>query len=68
MIQLHAATVLCNLAASVEKNKRAIVNAGAVQSIKELVMEMPVKIQIEMTICIERLSRSGMHSPFNCLL
>ena len=68
VIQSRAASALCNLAASIEKNQWAVVNASAVQSIKELVMEMPVNIQIKMATCIERLSRSGMHSPFNCLL
>ena len=67
-IQSRAATALCNLAASIEKNQWAVVNASAVQSIKELVVEVPVDIQIKMTTCIERLSRSGMHSSFHCLL
>ena len=61
MIQLGAVNALRNLTASTEKNQWAIVNAGAVQSIKELVMAMPVKIQTRMTACIERLSRNGMH-------
>ena len=68
IIQLRAAAALCNLAGSIEKNQWAIIDAGAVQSIKELVMEMPVYTQFRMTACIERLSHSGMHSPFNCLL
>ena len=67
-IQSRTATALCNLASSMEKNQWAIVNAGAVQSIKGLVMEMSVDIQIKMTACIERLSRSGMYSPFKYLL
>ena len=61
-IQLDAASALRNLTASTEENKRAIVDAGAVQSIKELVMGMPVDIQIEMTTCIKALSCSGMRS------
>ena len=63
-VQLDAASTLKNLATGTEERKWAIVNAGAVQSIRELVLEMPVKIQIEMTLCIENLSRSGMYSPF----
>ena len=61
-----AALILCNLAASPE-NRRKIVNAGAVQSIQELVLQVPVRTQIEMTRCIKYLSKSGMHSPFNRL-
>ena len=67
-VQLNAAKVLSNLAVSTKKNRRAIVNAGAVQSIKELVVEVPVSIQIPMTRCIRNLSCSGMHSPFDRLL
>lgn len=64
-IQLNAVKALRNLAASTEKNRWAIVDTGAVESIKELIMEVPVNVQIEMTHCIETLSSSGMHSPFN---
>ena len=67
-VQFYAAGALCKLAANTEKNRRAIVDAGAVQSIKELVVGASVGIQIEMTGCIRNLSSSGMHSPFNCLL
>ena len=65
--QLRAAGALRNLAASPGMNRRAIINAGAVQSIKELVVEAPVGIQIEMTGCISNLSGSSMHSPLSCL-
>ena len=61
--RLHAIGALQRLAASTCENRRAVVNAGAVQSIKELVLEAPVSIQIEMTGCIRNLSRSGMHPP-----
>ena len=67
-VQLNAAKVLGNFSASTEKNKWAIVNAGAVQSIKELVAEAPASIQIEMTRCIKNLSHSCMRSPFDSLL
>ena len=65
-VHLCAAQILSKLAASPE-NRRDIFNAGAVQSIKELVLEVPVRIQIEMTRCIKYLSKSGMHSPFHRL-
>ena len=66
-IQFYAAGALCKLAANTENNRRAIVEAGAVQSIKQLVVESSVGVQIEMTGCIRNLSSSGMHSPFICL-
>ena len=65
-IQSCAARILRNLAASTE-TRRNIVDVGAVQSIKKLVLQAPVRIQIEMTHCIKYLSKSGMHSPFNRL-
>ena len=65
-VPLRAANLLRNLAECPE-NRREIVNAGAVQSIKELVLQVPVSIQIEMTQCIKYLSESGMHSPINLL-
>jgi len=46
------------LAASSEKNKTAIVKAGAVQSIKELVLEVPMNVQSEMTACVAVLALS----------
>ena len=66
-IPFNAARILRNLAASPE-NRRDIVNAGAVQLIKELVLQVPVGIQIPMTLCIANLSNSGMDPPFNRLL
>lgn len=59
-VQCHAISTLRNLAASSEKNKLAIVKAGAVQSIKELVLEVPMNVQSEMTACIAVLALSGM--------
>ena len=58
-VQCHAISTLRNLAASSEKNKSAIVNAGAVQSIKQLVLEVPMNVQSEMTACIAVLALSG---------
>jgi len=57
-VQCHAISTLRNLAASSEKNKLAIVQAGAVQSIKELVLEVPMNVQSEMTACIAVLALS----------
>ncbi|KAI0793296.1 vacuolar protein 8 [Abortiporus biennis] len=57
-VQCHAISTLRNLAASSEKNKQAIVKAGAVQSIKELVLEVPMNVQSEMTACIAVLALS----------
>jgi vacuolar protein 8 len=58
-VQCHAISTLRNLAASSEKNKLAIVKAGAVTSIKELVLEVPTIVQSEMTACIAVLALSG---------
>lgn len=58
-VQCHAISTLRNLAASSEKNKTAIVKAGAVQSIKELVLEVPINVQSEMTACVAVLALSG---------
>ncbi|KAI6153402.1 vacuolar protein 8 [Pisolithus tinctorius] len=57
-VQCHAISTLRNLAASSEKNKTAIVKAGAVQTIKELVLEVPMNVQSEMTACIAVLALS----------
>jgi vacuolar protein 8 len=57
-VQCHAISTLRNLAASSEKNKTAIVKAGAVQSIKELVLEVPMNVQSEMTACVAVLALS----------
>lgn len=64
-VQCHAISTLRNLAASSEKNKWAIVKAGAVQSIKELVLEVPMNVQSEMTACVAVLALSGMYAPFD---
>ena len=58
-IQCHAISTLRNLAASSEKNKQAIVEAGAVTKIKELVLKVPVSVQSEMTACAAVLGLSG---------
>jgi vacuolar protein 8 len=58
-VQCHAISTLRNLAASSEKNKTAIVKAGAIESIKELVLEVPMNVQSEMTACVAVLALSG---------
>jgi vacuolar protein 8 len=58
-VQCHAISTLRNLAASSEKNKTAIVAAGAIKSIKELVLETPLNVQSEMTACVAVLALSG---------
>ncbi|KAH8834934.1 armadillo-type protein [Flagelloscypha sp. PMI_526] len=57
-VQCHAISTLRNLAASSESNKTAIVKAGAAQSIKELVLEVPMNVQSEMTACVAVLALS----------
>jgi len=57
-VQCHAISTLRNLAASSERNKRAIVDAGAVERIKELVNIVPVSVQSEMTAAIAVLALS----------
>ena len=57
-VQYHAFSTLRNLAASSERNKIAIVKAGVVHSIKELVLDVSVNIQSVMTACVAVLAMS----------
>ncbi|KAI8388678.1 putative VAC8-vacuolar membrane protein required for the cytoplasm-to-vacuole targeting [Radiomyces spectabilis] len=57
-IQCHAISTLRNLAASSERNKRAIVEAGAVERIKSLINQVPASVQTEMTAAIAVLALS----------
>lgn len=57
-VQCHAISTLRNLAASSEKNKGQIVQAGAVQKIKDLVLSVPLNVQSEMTACVAVLALS----------
>jgi vacuolar protein 8 len=57
-LQCHAISTLRNLAASSERNKAAIVEAGAVERIKELVLHVPLSVQSEMTACTAVLALS----------
>jgi hypothetical protein len=65
-IQCHAISTLRNLAASSEKNKQAIVEAGAVERIKELVLKVPLSVQSEMTACAAVLGLSGASWSLSC--
>ncbi|KAG2199753.1 hypothetical protein INT46_007030 [Mucor plumbeus] len=57
-IQCHAISTLRNLAASSERNKRAIVEAGAIERIKHLIKQVPVSVKTEMTAAIAVLALS----------
>jgi vacuolar protein 8 len=51
-ILCHTISTLRNLAASSEKNKLEIVEAGAVQKCIDLVLKSPSSVQSEMTACL----------------
>jgi len=51
-IQCHAISTLRNLAASSDKNKQLVLDAGAVQKCKSLVLKVPISVQSEMTAAI----------------
>ena len=57
-LQCHAISTLRNLAASSERNKAAIIDAGAVERIKDLVLHVPLSVQSEMTACTAVLALS----------
>lgn len=57
-IQCHAISTLRNLAASSERNKQLVLEAGAVQKCKQLVLEVPLSVQSEMTAAIAVLALS----------
>lgn len=67
-VQCHAISTLRNLAASSERNKGAIVEAGAVERIKELVLQVPLTVQSEMTACVAVLALSGGSMPLSVRL
>ncbi|ORY32794.1 vacuolar protein 8 [Naematelia encephala] len=62
-VQCHAISTLRNLAASSERNKGAIVEAGAVERIKDLVLTVPLAVQSEMTACVAVLALSDDLKP-----
>ncbi|KAI5298483.1 hypothetical protein KEM56_004013, partial [Ascosphaera pollenicola] len=57
-IQCHAISTLRNLAASSDRNKELVLQAGAVQKCKNLVLRMPVSVQAEMTAAVAVLALS----------
>jgi vacuolar protein 8 len=57
-IQCHAISTLRNLAASSDRNKQLVLEAGAVQKCKELVLDVPLSVQSEMTAAIAVLALS----------
>ena len=57
-IQCHAISTLRNLAASSDRNKQLVLEAGAVQKCKELVLKVPLSVQSEMTAAIAVLALS----------
>lgn len=63
-IQCHAISTLRNLAASSERNKQAIVDAGAVERIRDLVLVLPASVQGEMTAALAVLALSGMQTAY----
>lgn len=50
-IQCHAVSTLRNLAASSERNRLAILSAGAVDKCKDLVLRVPLSVQLEISAC-----------------
>ena len=63
-IQCHAISTLRNLAASSDKNKQLVLEAGAVQKCMELVLTVPLSVQSEMTAAIAVLALSDELKPF----
>jgi len=62
-IQCHAISTLRNLAASSDRNKDLVLQAGAVQKCKELVLHVPLGVQAEMTAAIAVLALSDELKP-----
>lgn len=62
-IQCHAISTLRNLAASSDKNKQLVLEAGAVQKCKQLVLQVPINVQSEMTAAIAVLALSDDLKP-----
>lgn len=62
-IQCHAISTLRNLAASSDYNKQLVLEAGAVQKCKELVLNVPLSVQSEMTAAIAVLALSDELKP-----
>ncbi|KAF2806558.1 ARM repeat-containing protein [Mytilinidion resinicola] len=62
-IQCHAISTLRNLAASSDRNKQLVLEAGAVQKCKQLVLNVRLPVQSEMTAAIAVLALSDELKP-----
>lgn len=62
-IQCHAISTLRNLAASSDRNKQLVLEAGAVQKCKQLVLNVPLTVQSEMTAAVAVLALSDELKP-----
>ncbi|KAL1590180.1 Vacuolar protein 8 [Cladosporium halotolerans] len=62
-IQCHAISTLRNLAASSDRNKQLVLDAGAVEECKRLVLDVPLSVQSEMTAAIAVLALSDELKP-----
>lgn len=62
-IQCHAISTLRNLAASSDRNKQLVLEAGAVQKCKQLVLNVPLTVQSEMTAAVAVLALSDDLKP-----
>ena len=62
-IQCHAISTLRNLAASSDRNKQLVLEAGAVQRCKQLVLNVPLTVQSEMTAAVAVLALSDDLKP-----
>ena len=62
-IQCHAISTIRNLAASSDRNKQLVLDAGAVQMCKKLVLNVPLSVQSEMTAAIAVLALSDELKP-----
>lgn len=62
-IQCHAISTLRNLAASSDRNKQLVLDAGAVEECKRLVLKVPLSVQSEMTAAIAVLALSDELKP-----
>ncbi|KAJ5894248.1 Vacuolar protein 8 [Penicillium taxi] len=62
-IQCHAISTLRNLAASSDRNKELVLQAGAVAKCRDLVLRVPLTVQSEMTAAIAVLALSDELKP-----
>ena len=62
-IQCHAISTIRNLAASSDRNKQLVLDARAVQMCRQLVLNVPLSVQSEMTAAIAVLALSDELKP-----